>query len=156
MWHCFEAVKLAKARNPRYVESPIDQISRKASSTLGFIQRNLKKCPRQVKKTAYIALVRSTLEYGATVWDPYHEKDIYKLEKIQRKAARFITNDYRSREKGTMTKMLNDLELQSLKDRRKDKRLIQLYNVQKGLVPAIPANDYLKPIQSKREIKPKC
>ena len=49
-----------------------------------------------------------------------------------------------------MTKMLNELELQSLKDRRKDKRLIQLYNVQKGLVPAIPANDYLKPIQSKR------
>ena len=99
--------------------------------------------------------MRSTLEYGATVWDPYHEKDIYKLEKIQRKAARFITNDYKSREKGRMTKMLNELELQSLKDRRKDKRLIQLYNVQKGLVPAIPANDYLKPIQSKRKIKAK-
>ena len=41
----------------------IDLISRKASSALGFIQRNLKKCPSQVKKTAYIALVRSTLEY---------------------------------------------------------------------------------------------
>ena len=64
----------------------IDQVSKKASSTLGFIQRNLKKCPAHCKKTAYISLVRSTLEYGATVWDPHLEKDVHKLEKIQRKA----------------------------------------------------------------------
>ena len=38
----------------------IDQISKKASSTLGFIQRNLRKCKPQCKKTAYISLVRST------------------------------------------------------------------------------------------------
>ena len=31
----------------------IDLISRKASSTLGFIQRNLKKCPPEVKKSLY-------------------------------------------------------------------------------------------------------
>ena len=72
----------------------IDLISRKASATLGFIQRYLKKCPSEVKRTAYISLVRSTLEYGATVWDPHLEKDIYKLERIQRKAVRFITSDY--------------------------------------------------------------
>ncbi len=87
----------------------IEKKSRKASPTPGFIQRNLKKCPSQVKKRIYCAWALN----GETVWDPYHEKDIYKLEKIQRKAARFITNDYKSREKRTMNKMLNELELQS-------------------------------------------
>ena len=100
-------------------------------------------------------MVRSTLEYGATVWDPYHEKDVYKLESIQRKAARFICNDYRSREQGCVTEMLRNLELPTLKERRKDKRLIFMYNIQKGSVPAIPPNAYLKPIISKRRIKAK-
>ena len=100
----------------------IDQISKKASSTLGFIQRNLRKCKPQCKKTAYISLVRSTLEYGATIWDPHQENNIYKLEKIQRKAARFITNDYRTREPGSVTKMLSELEIPTLQNRRKDKK----------------------------------
>ena len=61
----------------------IDNITKKASSSLGFVMRNLKKCPSECKKTAYISLVRSTLEYGAVIiWDPPLEKDIYKLEKI--------------------------------------------------------------------------
>ena len=101
----------------------IDNISKKASSTLGFIQRNLKKCPTECKKTAYVALVRSTLEYGATIWDPYIEKDVSKLEKIQRKAVRFIKNDYRSRTPGSVTNMQKELNLPTLQERRKEKRL---------------------------------
>ena len=133
----------------------IDQISKKASSTLGFIQRNLSKCKPQCKKTAYISLVRSTLEYGATIWDPHQENNIYKLEKIQRKAARFITNDYRTREPGSMTKMLSELEIPTLQNRRKDKRLAFLYSIQKGSVPAIDPKIYLIPVKSKRKIKAK-
>ena len=68
----------------------IDNISKKASSSLGFVMRNLKTCPSECKKTAYIALVTSTLEYGAVVWDPILEKDIIKIEKINRKAARLL------------------------------------------------------------------
>ena len=133
----------------------IDNISKKASSTLGFIQRNLKKCPTECKKTAYVALVRSTLEYGATIWDPYIEKDVSKLEKIQRKAVRFIKNDYRSRTPGSVTNMQKELNLPTLQERRKEKRLCFLYNIQKGTVPAIDKNDYLKPIQNKRQIRAK-
>ena len=51
--------------------------------------------------------------------------------------------------------MLRGLELPTLKERRKDKRLIFMYNIQKGSVPAIPPNAYLKPIASKRRIKAK-
>ena len=75
----------------------IAKTASKASSALGFVRRNLKHCPESCRKTAYIALVRSVLEYGAVVWDPYLQKDIDKLERIQRIGARFITGDYRSR-----------------------------------------------------------
>ena len=49
----------------------ITKIVKKAISTLGFLRRNLKYCPEECKRLSYIALVRSTLEYGAIVWDPY-------------------------------------------------------------------------------------
>ena len=49
----------------------IEKTTKKASSTLGFIQRNLRRCPQNCRKTAYIALVRSTLEYGSIIWDPH-------------------------------------------------------------------------------------
>ena len=35
------------------------------------LRRNLSFCPEGFKRTAYIALVGSILEYGACVWDPY-------------------------------------------------------------------------------------
>ena len=84
--------------------------------------RNLKKCPTECKKTAYVALVRSILVYGAVVWDPMLEKDISKLEKINsRKAARFIKGDFKSRTPGCVTEMMRDLDLPTLQKRRKEK-----------------------------------
>ena len=49
--------------------------------------RNLKACPPKLRETAYFSLVRSSLEYSSAVWDPFRQKDIDKLEKIQRAAA---------------------------------------------------------------------
>ena len=72
----------------------------------GFLRRNLSNSPVSCKKNAYLALVRSTLEYGAIVWDPYLITDINRLEGIQRKAARFITGDFRTRKPGCVTNML--------------------------------------------------
>jgi hypothetical protein len=69
----------------------ITNVAKKANSTLGFLRRNLRFYPKECKKTAYISLVRSTMEYGAIVWDPYTTSDINKLERIQRRTARFIT-----------------------------------------------------------------
>ena len=70
--------------------SHINKISRKANSTLGFLRRNLKHCPENCRKTTCLALIRSSLEYISVAWDPHIQKDIEKLEKIQRQAARFI------------------------------------------------------------------
>ena len=50
-----------------------------------------KHCPVECKRLAYIALVRSTLEYGAIVWERYKQQDIRSLDKCKlRQEARFI------------------------------------------------------------------
>ena len=122
----------------------IAKTASKASSTLGFVRRNLKNCPISCRKTAYIALVRSVLEYGSVVWDPYLTRDIDKLERIQRNGARFITGDYKSRHEGAVTNMLNDLDLPTLQDRRTNAKLVFLYKVVEGLVPAVDPDMFIK------------
>ena len=133
----------------------INNTCRKANSTLGFIRRNLHHSPKPTRRLAYIALVRSTLEYGSIIWDPFLHQDIDKMERVQRKAARFITRDYKSREPGCMTRMLEDLDLPSLQQRRKEQRLAFFYKVVGGSVPAIPPETFLTPIRNKRKIKAK-
>ena len=65
----------------------------------------------------HISLVRSVLDYGSTVWDSYLTRDISnsvywvrvdieKLERVQRQAARFITEDYHLRAEGSVIGML--------------------------------------------------
>jgi hypothetical protein len=36
-----------------------------------------------------MSLVRSILEYGAACWDPYRERQISALDRVQKKAAKF-------------------------------------------------------------------
>ena len=62
----------------------IQNIVNKSNSTLWFLRRNLKNCPEECRKLAYISLVRSTLEYESSFWDPYLQKDIDCIDKIQR------------------------------------------------------------------------
>ena len=82
----------------------IESICHKATNTLSFLRRNLHQCPAHLKEQAYIALVRSVLEYAAAVWDPYKKGDIAKWEKVQRSAARFMKNDHERT--SSVTKML--------------------------------------------------
>ena len=91
-------------------------------STLGFLRRNLKNCPTSCRRNAYLSLVRSAIEYGhygATVWDPYLQQDIDRLHRVQRRGARFITGDYKSRSPGCVTQMLVEHNLLSMQERRK-------------------------------------
>lgn len=131
----------------------ISNISKKASSTLGFLRRNLRRCPASCRKQAYLALVRPLMEYGATVWDPYLQKDIDCLEKIQRRAARFISGDYKSASPGSVTKLLEKTGLQTLQKRRQNQRLTMFYRVVEGLVPALPPHQFLTPQKPGRQIR---
>ena len=114
----------------------------KANRTLGFLRRNLHRCPKPLKETAYISMVRSVLEYGSTVWSPFIEKEKAALEFVQRRGARFVNKDY-SRE-SSVSGMMVELGWPSLEERRKEARLILFYKVTKGLV-AINPTEYLIP-----------
>ena len=40
----------------------------------------------------HISLVRAHLDYCVQAWSPYYRKDIDKLEKVQKRAVRMITD----------------------------------------------------------------
>ena len=67
----------------------------------------------------YKTLVRSNLEYACQVWDPYLKKNIKKLEKIQNKSLKFI---YRIKSHTSYSKLRQNTNLSSLKNRRKECR----------------------------------
>ena len=67
----------------------------KAYKTLGLIRRVFSHSPSvNIRKKLYISLVRSQLLYCSSLWRPHLLKDIQLLEKLQRRATKFILNDY--------------------------------------------------------------
>ncbi|XP_070206189.1 uncharacterized protein [Littorina saxatilis] len=132
----------------------ISSITKKANCTLGFLRRNLQRCPPRCRQQAYLSLVRPLLEYGAVVWDPYLKKDIDCIERVQRKALRFITGDFRSSTPGSVTRLLEKTGLQPLQQRRQQLRLTFFYRVVEGLVPALPSHQFLTEQKQGRKIRP--
>jgi hypothetical protein len=63
--------------------SHINNISAKANRTIGFLRRNMHSYPKEVKASAYTTLVRPSIEYASSVWDPYTRNNIQQLEAIQ-------------------------------------------------------------------------
>ena len=58
----------------------IDNTTKKANHTLGFLKRNIRVHNKDMKSVAYKTLVRPQLEYASTVWYFHHDKDIIKLK----------------------------------------------------------------------------
>ena len=116
--------------------SHVNLTATKASQTLGFIKRNLKGCPEELRRLAYVSLVRSSMEYASVIWDPYEGVDAGRLEKIQRKAVRWIKNDYNW--KHSVTDMMTELKLEPLDLRRRVNRLTFLYKIVNSKVAVQP------------------
>ena len=74
----------------------VDQANKKANNSIAFLRRNLYNCPSHTKAQSYQTLVRPILEYASSASDPYTQSNINKLEGVQRRAARFVTGDYRT------------------------------------------------------------
>ena len=108
----------------------IDAVVCKASQKLGFIRRNLRGSPTRSKVTAYFAIVRAGMEYASPIWDPYLRKDIDALEKIQRKAARWVKSQYSHTV--SVTNLMNDLKWAPLADRRRNNKLCLLHKIHIG------------------------
>ena len=120
----------------------IDNTTKKANQTLGFLKRNKRVHKKDLKSVAYKTLVRPQLEYASTVWypPPHHDKDMNKVEAVQRRAARWAIRDYKYT--SSVTAMLKDLNWRPLDQRRIDSRLLMMYKVTYDIV-AIPAPEYL-------------
>ena len=112
----------------------INQVSLKANRVLGVLRRNLSCCSIQSREVAYKALVRPLLEYCQTVWDPYQRVNIDCVERVQRRAARFVCQNYAWT--SSVTEMLESLDWESLESRRAKARLCLVYKETSGLIPS--------------------
>ena len=94
-----------------------------------MIRRNLEQCSSKskIKGQAYLSLVRPILEYGQTVWDPYQQKHIDQVERVQRKAIRYVMTNYDR--KASVTAMRENLEWPTLQKRRCVDRLTMFHKM---------------------------
>ena len=72
---------------------------------LGLLRRSFTCSMLSVRKRLYIGLVRSQLSYGSQVWRPSLMKDIVNLERVQRRASKYILSDYTSAYKERLIKL---------------------------------------------------
>ena len=84
-------------------------------------------------------LVRPILEYGSSVWDPHQADDKMILEKVQRRAARFVTGNYSPQT--SCSELQHDLNLNwpTLAERRVTNKLITFHKAIRGSI-AIPTD----------------
>ena len=72
-----------------------DIILSKAYKTLGLVRRTFSSSiPPLAKVKLYVSLIRSQLMYCSPIWRPYLVKDINNLEHLQRRATKYILNNY--------------------------------------------------------------
>ena len=120
----------------------VSEISSKATKTLGFLQRNLAIAPRHTKEVAYQTLVRPQLEHAAPIWHPYNETETKKVEKVQKTAARWVCRRWHNT--SSVNDMLDELDWQSLEDRRLKSSLTFFYKIHSGTV-SLDKDKYLTP-----------
>ena len=133
-------------------KSQVNRISSSAERILGFLWRNMHKCPKELRERAFNAIVRSRLSYAASVWDPHQATLSKRLEGVQRRGARFVNNTRHKRSLGqknaSPTSMLKDLSWEPLETNRKQQRLITFHKIIQNQV-AIPQS-YLPPRKTGR------
>ena len=100
--------------------------------------------PQHIKKIYLYTLVRPLLEYSSSVWDPHTKTLVNKIEMVQRRAARFCHNDYKTIKKGRMSEMIEKLNLEPLNIRRTNGRLTIFHKAINGHL-ALPIG-HLQPV----------
>jgi hypothetical protein len=74
----------------------VNYTAKKAWKALHFTKRIRKQENSNTKNLAYTSLLPPILEYGAARWDLFREGQVYALDRVQRKAAKFanLKNDW--------------------------------------------------------------
>ena len=110
----------------------IDAVTKKANSVKAFLSRNLSRGTRNIKAASFKTYIRPIVEYASVCWDPYTSQNIDRVEKVQRRSARYVMGDYDYT--SSVTSMLEYLQWPSLQSRRLRSRLTMLYKIRFGLV----------------------
>ena len=89
--------------------SHISNIAGKANRSLGFLRCNFKQCTKEVKAATFFTMVRPVLDYASSVRDLHLQSDIKTLEPVQRRATRYVCNDYTTCTPGCVRAMVKDI-----------------------------------------------
>ena len=68
----------------------ISAVAARGQSKLAFFNRNLKGCPKKLRDTAYISLIRPALEYSCSVWHTHKKGIRAKLKKFSTEQLNFF------------------------------------------------------------------
>ena len=90
--------------------------------------------------TAYKAIVRPTVECYSAVWDPYYLRQSTTIDKVQRRAASWVTGKFHNM--SLVSDILCDLGLRDLNQQMVDSRLSMAYKIVQGLV-TIPISHFI-------------
>ena len=112
----------------------VDITTKKANSIRALLQRNFSSCSRKIKEATYKTYVRPIVEFATTAWDPHTQRNIRKLEQVQRSSARYVTSTYMYDRRSSVTALLKDLQWPTLQSRRCQSRLAMLYRIRWDLV----------------------
>ena len=102
---------------------------RNANVILGMIKRTIQNKSKQIVIKLYKSLVRPKLEYCVQAWRPYLRKDIDKIEKVQHRATKMISDI----KKLSYHDRLHATNLITLEDRRIRGDLIETFKMLKGI-----------------------
>ena len=116
----------------------VNYVCSKATKTVNFLRCNLRNCPKNLKELSYKQFVLPVLEYAATIWDPYHQNDINKIEMIQHRAANFVlSRPWRRNASDSISSLLHSLGWPTLQLRRKCTSLILMYKLLNNLLSVL-------------------
>ena len=127
----------------------VSKVAKKANTSLHFISRNLKHCPRKARETAYCTITRSSLEYCYSIWDPRLQKDKDTLEKVNRQGVRMVFNKTWRDSSVSPTQLMKELKWLPLETRRYHQRMSLMYKISYNLV-AVPPTQLVKPRRNTR------
>ena len=104
----------------------------KPNRTVGFIRRNLSIGATSLKDRSYFTFLRPLVKYASTVWDPYTQTRIQKIEMVQQRAARYVKHKHRNT--SSVSDILRTMNWRSLQERRRDAWLCMHYKIVRNLV----------------------
>ena len=118
---------------------------------LGMLKRVFSNCDTSIKENLYNQLIRSKIDYASSVWDPYTLTSQRKLEKVQKRAYRFICKS----DIPNYTFFIESHKILALHQLRKWNRLCMLFKIINNKVDIEFENNLTWALPSGRKLRKK-